>query len=128
MFDISAPYGSRHRMKPPSLEIRSLTPNCNETLILTALERGASHGYQLALDLEERSDGFFEFKHGTLYPILHKLEKQGLIAGSWSDEGLRGKRRHYRLTEMGKKYAQAQREQWRTFVDHLLDVVGRSER
>jgi PadR family transcriptional regulator, regulatory protein PadR len=114
-------------MTRPSLEIRSLTPNCNETLILSALEKRAGHGYQLALDLEERSGGFFEFKHGTLYPILHKLEKEGLIAGSWSDEGLRGKRRHYRLTQMGQEYARAQREQWRAFVDHLMEVIGRSE-
>jgi len=114
-------------MTKPSVEIRSLTPSCNETLILTALEKGAGHGYQLALDLEAWSGGFFEFKHGTLYPILHKLEKSGLITGSWSDEGQRGKRRHYRLTPKGKDYARAQREAWRTFVDHLFDVIGKVE-
>jgi DNA-binding PadR family transcriptional regulator len=114
-------------MKLPTVQIRSLTPSCNETLILTALEKGASHGYQLALDLEERSGGFFEFKHGTLYPILHKLEKEGLIEGTWSDEGLRGRRRHYRLTKKGRAYARTQREAWRQFVDHLIDVIGRNE-
>lgn len=114
-------------MKQPDVEIRSLTPSCNETLILTALERGAGHGYQLALDIEEQSGGFFEFKHGTLYPTLHKLEKEGLIEGAWSDEGPRGKRRHYRLTAKGQAYALAQRESWRGFVDHLLAVIGRSE-
>jgi PadR family transcriptional regulator PadR len=114
-------------MKRPSVEIRSLTRSCNETLILTALESGPSHGYQLALDLEEQSGGYFEFKHGTLYPILHKLEKEGLIAGSWSDEGIRGRRRHYRLTEEGRAFARAQREGWRVFVDHLIGVIGRSE-
>jgi PadR family transcriptional regulator PadR len=114
-------------MSKPSVEIRSLTPSCNETLILTALEKGAGHGYQLALDLEEWSGGFFEFKHGTLYPILHKLEKSGLIEGTWSDEGQRGRRRHYSLTQKGRDYARAQREAWRTFVDHLFDVIGKVE-
>jgi PadR family transcriptional regulator PadR len=114
-------------MKRPSVEIRSLTPSCNETLILTVLEQGASHGYQLALDLEERSGGFFEFKHGTLYPTLHKLEKEGLIEGSWSDKGQRGKRRHYQMTKCGREYVRAQREAWREFVTHFIDVIGRTE-
>ena len=110
-----------------SVEIRSLTPSCNEVLILTALERGAGHGYQLALSLEDESDGFFEFKHGTLYPILHKLEKDGLIEGSWSDEGLRARRRHYRVTAKGKRYARDLREGWRDFAEHLFEVIGRTE-
>ena len=114
-------------MKRTAVEIRSLTPSCNEVLILTTLERGASHGYQLALDLEERSDGIFEFKHGTLYPILHKLEKEGLIEGAWSEEGQRGRRRHYRLTEKGSEYARAQRAAWRSFVDSLFGIIGRTE-
>lgn len=113
-------------MRDPAVEIRTLTPSCNEALILSALERGATHGYQLAVDLEERSGGYFEFKHGTLYPILHKLEKGGLIEGSWSDEGRRGRRRHYRLTSRGREYARAQRASWRVFADHLLDVIGRA--
>lgn len=114
-------------MKEPTVEIRSLTPSCNEALILSALERGATHGYQLAVDLEERSGGVFEFKHGTLYPILHKLEKEGLIEGSWSDEGKRGRRRHYRLTERGREYARRQRASWREFADRFFEVIGRSE-
>jgi PadR family transcriptional regulator len=91
-------------------------------------EDGATRGYQLALDVEERSGGFFEFKHGTLYPTLHKLEKERLIEGAWSDEGPRGKRRHYRVTEKGGAYARAQREGWRAFVDHLVAVIGRQEK
>ncbi len=115
-------------MTPPSIEIRSLTPSCNEVLILTALEQGAGHGYQLALDLEERSGGYFEFKHGTLYPILHKLEKDGLIEGTWSDEGPRARRRHYRVTEKGKRYARELRDGWRGFAEHLLEIIGRTEK
>ncbi|MGD8319356.1 MAG: PadR family transcriptional regulator [Gemmatimonadota bacterium] len=114
-------------MSRPTVEIRSLTPACNEVLILTALERGAGHGYQLALDLEERSGGAFAFKHGTLYPILHKLEKEGLIEGSWSDEGSRGRRRRYTVTAKGRRHARAGREAWRGFVRHLLDVIGEEE-
>jgi PadR family transcriptional regulator PadR len=115
-------------MKRRPVEIRTLTPSCNEVLILTALERGAGHGYQLALGLEEESGGFFEFKHGTLYPILHKLEKDGLIEGTWSDEGPRARRRHYRVTAKGHEHARELREDWREFSERLLEVIGRAER
>ena len=56
-------------------EIQNLTKNCNEALILAILSKEKKHGYQIALELEERSEGLFKFNHGTLYPILHKLEK-----------------------------------------------------
>ena len=115
-------------MKRPRLEVRNLSPSCNEVLILTALERGAGHGYQLAVELEEQSGGYFEFKHGTLYPILHKLEKDGLIEGTWSSEGQRGRRRHYRVTAKGRAYARAEREGWREFADRLFEVIGRTEK
>lgn len=106
-------------MSQPEVETQSLTRSCNEALILATLARGARHGYQIALDLEERSGGIFTFKHGTLYPILHKLEKDGLIEGDWSNEGPRGKRKSYALTEAGRAFASAQRESWRQFIQHF---------
>ena len=111
-------------MAEPDVEAQNLTKSCNEALILAALTEGPRHGYQLALDIEGRGEGFFKFKHGTLYPILHKLEKGGLIAGTWSDEGPRGKRKRYALTAKGRRYAQRQRESWRIFIDRFLAVLG----
>jgi DNA-binding PadR family transcriptional regulator len=111
----------------PEVETSSLTRCCNEALILASLEDGPKHGYQLALDIQQRAQGFFSFQHGTLYPILHKLEKSGLIRGEWSDEGPRGKRKRYALTARGRRYARSQRESWRRFVGHLLEVLGREE-
>lgn len=52
------------------------------------------HDYQIALDVEERSDGAFELQHGTLNPILHGLEDEGLIEGTWSEEGRRRRPPH----------------------------------
>jgi len=114
-------------MKEPRLELQTLTRRCNEALILTSLGRGAKHGYQLALDLEERGGERFALKHGTLYPILHELEKRGLIEGSWSDEGPRGKRKSYRLTEDGEAYARALRQAWARFMDHLSRLLAEEE-
>lgn len=101
----------------------NLTKHFNEVLILSSLSRGAKHGYQLALDIEERSGGEFGFKHGTLYPILHKLEKDGLIEGAWSDEGQRGKRKSYQLTGSGKRYLGELLESWRSLMDTFSGLI-----
>lgn len=120
-------------MKPesqnlPSLDVQSLSRNCNETLILSALSPGPHHGYQLALELEQRSGGAFRFKHGTLYPILHKLEKEGLIRGDWLEEESKRKRKSYRLTNAGRAHLELQRGAWRDFFDRFFNVVGEEER
>lgn len=81
------------------IQTQRLGRNVNELLVLATLEEGPKHGYQIALDVEEESEGAFELQHGTLYPILHRLEKEGLIEGAWEEEGRR--RKVYGLTERG---------------------------
>lgn len=110
-------------MTDPRIELQTLTRRCNEALILTSLKRGAKHGYQLALDLEERGGSRFALKHGTLYPILHDLEKRGLIEGAWSDEGPRGKRKSYRLTRAGAAYTRGLRKEWEILMSELADLL-----
>jgi PadR family transcriptional regulator PadR len=112
-------------MSKSRLEVQNLAKSCNETLILAILGAGARHGYQLALELEERSDGFFRFNHGTLYPILHKLEKDGLIRGAWSEKGPRGKRKSYALTAKGRRRLAERVDDWDRFIRHFSEIVGR---
>ena len=114
----------RSQVPRPEVTISSLTRNCNESLILAALADGPLHGYQLALDIAERSEGFFRFQHGTLYPILHRLEKDGLIEGIWTEEGPRGKRKRYALTTRGRRFAREQREAWRVFLARFRTALG----
>lgn len=85
-----------------SIETRSLGRDVNELLVLATLEDGPKHGYQIALDVESDSDGAFELQHGTLYPILHRLEKEGLVEGTWEEEGRR--RKVYGLTDQGRRH------------------------
>jgi DNA-binding PadR family transcriptional regulator len=113
--------------KGPHIEPQSLTKHFNEALILASLESGPKHGYQLALDIEERSRERFGFKHGTLYPILHKLENEGLIKGTWSDEGQRGKRKQYVLTAAGARYLRDLRRSWHELMERFADVIGEAK-
>jgi DNA-binding PadR family transcriptional regulator len=108
----------------PPLDVQSLSRSCNEILILATLASGPHHGYQLALEIEQASGGTFRFKHGTLYPILHNLEKEGRIRGDWLDEGSKRKRKAYRLTAAGRRDLSTQRRAWSDFFERFFTVVG----
>jgi PadR family transcriptional regulator PadR len=114
-------------MPKADLEVQNLTKSCNEALILASLATGPKHGYQLALDIESRGAGLFRFQHGTLYPILHKLEKEGLIRGDWSTGEKGRKRKSYSLTNRGRKYARAQLAAWRDFFERFFSITGVNE-
>ncbi|HUC42383.1 MAG TPA: PadR family transcriptional regulator [Candidatus Micrarchaeaceae archaeon] len=82
------------------------------TLILEALLREPSHGYRIAQRIKERSKGVLDFKEGTLYPALHKLESEGLVE---SYEGVEKNRprRYYRITKSGRTTLSRDRAEWR---------------
>lgn len=109
------------------LETQNLARSCHEALILATLSDGPRHGYQLALEIEDRSGGSFRFNHGTLYPILHKLESQGFIDGSWAEPAGKRRRRQYALTADGRQHLNRLSDAWTAFVDSLFSVIGRSE-
>lgn len=83
----------------------TLSKRINELIVLAVLEHGPAHGYQIALSVEERTGGTFSFQHGTLYPILHRLEDEGRVRGAWHGEGRR--RKTYRITCAGRAELEA---------------------
>lgn len=112
-------------MSDQPIEPQNLTRSCHEALILAILEKGERHGYQLALELEEASGGDFRFNHGTLYPILHKLESDRLIAGEWDEHSPRRKRKRYALTTRGRSHLEQLRGSWQRFFGAFFGVVGK---
>jgi len=107
-----------------SHDSQSLGRRVNELVLLWALDRRPMHGYQAALEIERRSGGYFRFNHGTLYPILHRLEKEGFIAGEWSDPEDGRARKEYALTEAGRTYLAEISRSWRTLADRLEPFVS----
>lgn len=96
-----------------------------ETLVLGVLESGPSYGYQLIQDLNARAAGMLALGEGTIYPVLHRMEKRGLIAATWR-EGQSGRRRkYYRLTPRGKSALARGRAQWSALVAVMEAVLGR---
>jgi transcriptional regulator len=84
------------------------------TLILQNLSRGPNHGYRIAQEIKQTSKGVLDFKEGTLYPALHGLEAKKLITSSVREENGRP-RRHYQLTDKGRKALVRERQEWLQF-------------
>lgn len=82
------------------------------TLILQVVEREPNHGYRIAKQIKARSKGVLDFKEGTLYPALHKLENEGQLKSYEQVQNGRT-RRYYRLTEKGHKTLAKDRNDWR---------------
>ena len=93
------------------------------TLILEALAREPSHGYRIAQCIKERSEGVLDFKEGTLYPALHKLQNDGLVESSETIEKGRT-RRYYRITESGHAALTRDRAEWRQMSRAVTFILG----
>jgi PadR family transcriptional regulator, regulatory protein PadR len=93
------------------------------TLILEALVREPSHGYRIAQRIKEKSEGVLDFKEGTLYPALHKLENEGHVE---SYEGVeKGRpRRYYRITKSGREVLNRDRAEWRELSRAMTIILG----
>lgn len=96
-------------------------------MLLAALEPGPRHGYAIMEALRAGSGGQFDLPTGTVYPALRRLERAGLVAGTWSEAGGR-RRRVYELTPAGRRGLDAERGTWRQFsaaVTALLEPAPR---
>ena len=94
-----------------------------DMLVLEVCSGGPSYGYEITQTVLARTAGRFELKEGSLYPALHRLERQKLLTASWSEhEGRR--RKYYRLTVAGHKALATRREEWREFSAAVNGVMG----
>ena len=94
-----------------------------ELLLLGTLAAvGPAHGYAVIAALRDRTDSAFDLPEGTVYPALHRLERDGLVASEWSTGAAR-RRRVYRLTKAGLAALQVKSAQWRQFATGVQKVV-----
>ena len=93
-------------------------------LLLGILCEGQSYGYAIAKRVRELSGDAIQWSEGMLYPVLHRLEQQGLVESSWQDSESGRRRRYYRITRQGRGELERQREQWE-LVRRTLDRTWR---
>ena len=95
-----------------------------ELLVLSLLEDQPRHGYDICKLIQIRSGGALRFHVTSLYPLLHRLEKQGWIEGRWVERADQRRRRYYSLTAQGRKVLRAQQKSWKDFVAAISRVTG----
>ena len=103
---------------------RELKKGSTELLIMALLETLPRHGYELGKLIETRSGGRLQFRIGSLYPILCRLESQTLIVGRWVEKPGERRRRYYRLTAKGRAALARQRSAWEDFTGAVNQILG----
>ena len=103
-----------------------LKKGSSEMLILSLLEAGPRHGYEIGKLIEARSGGALTFALPTLYPTLLRLENRGWIKGRWVERAGERRRCFYRLTPEGRRMLAEQRKTWERFIATVNAVMGTS--
>ena len=94
-------------------------------LLLAILQRGPLHGYAIASELRDRSGGALEVPEGTLYPVLHRLEKEGLVRSHWEKVGGR-RRRVYAASPTSRNALRERVQSWQRLSGAIDAVFGPS--
>ncbi|WP_088227946.1 PadR family transcriptional regulator [Desulfosporosinus sp. FKB] len=93
-------------------------------LILRLLDEKDMYGYQMIEELRKKSNNVFELKAGTLYPLLHTLEKKNMVT-SYEDIADNAKvRKYYSITKNGHNCLNEKREEWKTYIAAINEVLG----
>jgi PadR family transcriptional regulator PadR len=103
--------------------VRLLLRGVVEPLLLFIIGELPIHGYEIARELERRSEGYFDLTASTLYSALRRLERRGLVSSSWQYIA-KQKRRYYELTEKGRQILAEELAQWEKFLgatDRVID-------
>jgi PadR family transcriptional regulator PadR len=95
-----------------------------ELVVLSILQEGALHGYEIARRIEQETNGSLRFTLAALYPMLYRLEKQKWIRGSWETSVNGRRRRCYRLTPKGKQKIAPLRKEWSDLFAALHRLAG----
>ena len=104
---------------------KNLTAASTKPIILGILKQGNSYGYLIIKKIKELSGGTMQYSDGMLYPVLHRLEKDGLIQSKWTLDGGARPRKYYEITSSGKKALIAEKKQWlevTAVLDELWEV------
>ena len=102
---------------------RELLKGNTDSLLLYLIDCQPMYGYQIIKELEKRSGGYFQFKEGTLYPALHRLEKGGLVKGRWQKLPNGQERRYYYITKKGQQVLARRLTIWQEFSTAVKTIV-----
>jgi PadR family transcriptional regulator, regulatory protein PadR len=105
--------------------VRHLATGTYDLIVLDVLRDEPAYGYGIVKRIFEQSKHTIRWKEGTIYPVLHHLEAQGLVTSDWKGRKGGRQRRYYQFSARGQRVWRKQRDQWRSFtraVDALLNA------
>jgi PadR family transcriptional regulator PadR len=102
---------------------RELLKGSTDSLLLSLIGNKPMYGYQLIKEMGRRSGGYFQFSEGTLYPALHRLEREGLIQGKWEHSPGGQERRYYYLTPKGHQVLVEKATEWQRFATAVNMII-----
>ncbi len=105
---------------------RELVKGSTSLILLQLLNEKDMYGYELVKEMEKRSGHHLQVKEGTLYPALHKLEKQQYIEFYWQEQQKGPARKYYRITEAGKEILDEKTSEWNRFVSVMNKMIGKT--
>lgn len=103
---------------------RELVAASSRPLVLGILTKGESYGYEIIQEVKERSGGRLQWTDGMLYPVLHRLERDGLIRSLWKKSDSGRERKYYRILKAGRKELEEQKAHWRSVNGALEGLWG----
>jgi len=92
-------------------------------LVLSILAKEASYGYQIVRNMNRAAEDVFKWQEGTVYPVLHKLEKEELVRTQWQEADTGRRRKYYYITARGRESLGAQEKQWEAFYG-MIQRIG----
>ena len=93
-------------------------------LVLSLLNRKDMYGYEIIKTLDLSSNSAFQFKEGTLYPVLHRMENMGYVKSYWKEAENGKTRKYYNITAQGIKQLEAEKKNWEAFAVSVNMVIG----
>ena len=91
---------------------KALMAASTKPIILSILQHGESYGYQIVQRVKQLSDGKLQWSDGTFYPVLHRMEKDGLLHSQWKMSENERMSKYYRITDLGLEALEKEKEQW----------------
>lgn len=102
---------------------KELTGASSSILVLSVLAKEASYGYRIIQRLNEAAEGAFVWQEGTIYPVLHKLEKEGLVRAQWQEADTGRRRKYYYVTAEGREALTQGSRQWGEYHRMILRLA-----
>ena len=109
-------------MYKTSMLAKDMVAASAKPLLLSILADGESYGYEIIQKVRELSGGEIEWSDGMLYPVLHRLERDGLVEAEWKEAESGRNRKYYFLSSKGRKVHESERQQWLTVHNTLCKL------